>query len=267
MKQDNDFEYLDNALEQFGKIVSENNDFDEMKEDIYKLTKSMIADFPKVSQEIIIEYNAYIQTMLLNRGKYKDCYDKLIQQTEEQTVRNEYASGGECIHRGFYCPSPVLDKIVGGFNRGKKINKPRANSCNYYKYYINDKNKIIRSDKYEHGRCSETEFIIFESNNIYGISFSTQDHLTGLLSLEQYSDRGILVKYITILPDFYTGRENHSIYSAEKYEYDEHNILQRVIYATGIPNINLITEEKYNIINDSNNRVCFCNPSKQFDID
>ncbi len=265
MKKDNEFEYVDNALEQLGNIVFENNDFDKTMDDIYKFTESMIADFPKVSPEIIIEYQSYIQTMLLMREKYKDCYDKLIQQTEEQAIRNEYASGGECIHRGFYCPSPVLDKLVGGCNRGKKINKPRANSRYYYKYYINDKNKIIRSDKYEDGRCLETEFIILESNKTYGITFSTQDHLTGLLSLEQYSDRGILDKYITVLPDLYTGRENHNIYSAEKYKYDEYDILQGVTYATGIPNMNLITEEKYNLINDCNNGICFCNPSKQSD--
>ena len=83
--------------------------------------------------------------------------------------------------------------------------------------------------------------------------------------MEQYSDRGTLDKYITVLTDFYTGRENHNIYSAEKYEYDENSIIQRVIYAIGIANMNMITEEKYNLIRDGNNRICFCNPSKQSD--
>jgi hypothetical protein len=140
MKNDKEFEYVDKALEQFGKIVSENNHFDKTVDDIYKLTESMIADGPKVSQEIIIEYQSYIQEMLLIREKYKDCYDMLAKKTEEQVVRNEYASSGECIHRGFYCPSPVLDKLVGGCNRGKKLNKPRANSRKYFKYYFNDRN-------------------------------------------------------------------------------------------------------------------------------
>lgn len=262
MKRDKEFEHVDKALEQFGKIVSENNDFDKIVDDIYKLTEGIIADGSKVSQEIIIEYQSYIKELLLVREKYKDCYDLLLKQTEEQAVRYEYARGGECIHRGFYCPSSVLDKLIGGYNRGKKINKPRSISHNFYKYYFNDKDIIIRSDKYNNGRCQETEFIICKENKYYGVSFRTEEHLTGLLSMEQYSDRGIVNKYITVLPDLYTGRKNHNIYSAEKYEYDENDILNSVIYATGIPNMNLITEEKYNVIRDSNNKVYFCNSSK-----
>jgi hypothetical protein len=94
--------------------------------------------------------------------------------------------------------------------------------------------------------------MILEDNKTFGITFNIDDNSTSLLSMEQYSDSGTLNKYITILPDLYTGRENHSIYSSEKYEYDENNILRKLIYTTGIPKMNLLTEEKYTVVYDNN---------------
>jgi hypothetical protein len=252
MSQNNNFESVDNALEMFGKIVSENDDFDTQMEEMHKLTESLIANIPKVSSDILNEYQGYISTVLSMRDKYKDHYDEQEQQTLKQTVRNEYASGGESLHRGYYCPSPTLDKLVGGLNRGRRLQKPRSNSHYYYKYYFDDNNRIIRCDNFIDDKCCVTEFIIFEDNKTYGITFNIEDNSTSLLSMEQYSDRGTLDKYITILPDLYTGRENHSIYSSEKYEYDENNILRKLIYATGIPKMNLLTEEKYTVVYDNN---------------
>lgn len=252
MFKNNEFENVDKALELFGKIISDHNDFNTQTDELYKLTQSMTANILKVSSKIMDEYQGYIRTLLSLNDKYKDHFDELVKQTLKQTVRYDYASGGESIHRGYYCPSPVLDKLIGGYNRGKKIQKPRMNAPHYYKYYFDDCNRMIRCDNYIHEKCYATEFVIIEDNIIFGISFNTNDNLTGLLSMEQYLDSGTLDKYITVLPDLYTGNENHSIYSSEKYEYDESNTLRKVIYASGIPKLNLISEENYYVVYDDN---------------
>ena len=64
---------------------------------------------------------------------------------EKNVVKKEFSRGGECLHRGFYCPSPVLDIVIGGCKRGKLIKKPRKTPD--FEYWFNADNKIILTKK------------------------------------------------------------------------------------------------------------------------
>ena len=61
---------------------------------------------------------------------------------EKNVVRKEYCRGGECLHRGFYCPSPVFDIVVGGCKRGKLINRPKKAPDHEY-WFDKDGNMIL----------------------------------------------------------------------------------------------------------------------------
>ena len=52
---------------------------------------------------------------------YKKTCNTIYKDLLNDVVRTEYARGGETIHRGYYCPSPVYDIIVGGASRGRLL--------------------------------------------------------------------------------------------------------------------------------------------------
>lgn len=74
-------------------------------------------------------------------NSYKNKLDYFYDKAKKQVVRKEYARGGETIHRGFYCPSPVQDIIVGNCKRGKLVKKPRK--IPDYEYWFDDNNHLI----------------------------------------------------------------------------------------------------------------------------
>lgn len=61
------------------------------------------------------------QELLSLYREYEPCYDKLFDYAQSAICSTEYGRGGEFFHRGYYCPSPILDIIVGNANRGKLI--------------------------------------------------------------------------------------------------------------------------------------------------
>lgn len=107
---------------------------------------------------------------LVNAVKqYKRTHAELFKTAEKSAARFEYGKGGETLHRGYYCPSPIIDIIAGGCNRGKILKRLTSNSTPSYKYGFNDENNIIFAcniiDKLN-------EVIINKNNLSIGIVFS-----------------------------------------------------------------------------------------------
>ncbi len=252
----NNFDYTGAYLDQLSGLMSDSDDFNTMAQELNKLTESLIANLPKPSQQMIEEYQNDMDAMLSVGERYQERYDELARQISEDTVRIEYASGGELLHRGYHCPSPLLDKLVGGYKRGRKVREPKAGTKYYYKYYYDEHNRMLRCDKYEGNRCLEIEFMINEDDHRYGLSFLPDCNAINRLSLEKYSAIGLLGKYLTVLPDFYTGEQNHSIHTSEKYEYDENNQIAKVVFVSGgVPKLKLLQEEMYTVLRDEHQAV------------
>ena len=53
----------------------------------------------------------------------KDNYQNVFDQIDKTVVRREQSSGGECMHRGYYCPSIIEDIVIGNIKRGRLIKK------------------------------------------------------------------------------------------------------------------------------------------------
>lgn len=75
---------------------------------------------------------------------YNRCIKQLsnsLGMAEKNVVRKEFSRGGECLHRGFYCPSPILDIVIGGCKRGKLLKQLRK--APDYEYCFDSHNKLI----------------------------------------------------------------------------------------------------------------------------
>lgn len=144
--------------------------------------------------------------------QYKDKCQFYFEELCHKVVREEYSVGGEVLHRGYYCPSPIYDIVVGNANRGKLLKRQTSRSNPTYKYGfdMND-NLITISQSYNN------EFIIWNGETEIGISFSKDfgiEHISECF----YNGRQIQ-SYVFCL---YNQNENHIVqYQRENYEYSE----------------------------------------------
>ena len=64
-----------------------------------------------------------------------------------RTCYREYSKGGESTHRGYYCPSPVIDLLIGNVSRGRLLKRRPAVNYDYI-YCLNEARQIIMVDAF-----------------------------------------------------------------------------------------------------------------------
>lgn len=107
--------------------------------------------------------------------EYSGCIEGLIRQTYEQVSRQEFASGGNSLHRGYYCPSPVQDIIIGNCKRGKLLKKNQKNSKLSYKYCYDREDRLILVFQYAHelkNKLASIELLIYLEKYVLSILYS-----------------------------------------------------------------------------------------------
>ncbi|MBE6655219.1 MAG: hypothetical protein E7608_07220 [Ruminococcaceae bacterium] len=90
-----------------------------------------------------------------------------IKENESKVVRREYSKGGECIYRGYYCPSKIEDIVVGNVKRGRLLKRVKGSNPTYC-YGFDENDRIISAKKI----CTdEYEFIYYKGNEQIGVNF------------------------------------------------------------------------------------------------
>ena len=137
--------------------------------------------------------------------------------------KEELGTKSKHLHRGVYCPSPVLDILITNSKRGKILIRPseRSNITNRYVYDKAD--RLIFTDNYFDGKMASAEYLLYEDNTVYGVTVGMSGRLVSI-SEEQYSE-GRLESYLCA---YYSG-EKYNYYcrqlDCEKYGYDEQGLL------------------------------------------
>ena len=119
--------------------------------------------FLKKREEATRIYNHYSKTILFS-----------LETVENNVVRKEFSRGGECLHRGFYCPSPVIDIVVGGCKRGKLIKKPKKTPDLEYWFAADDNMILAKKPNIPEGYDSsviEYELIYYYDNYTESVIF------------------------------------------------------------------------------------------------
>ena len=178
---------------------------------------------------------------------YRESYEELLSKIEPQIVGVEYGSGGEVLHRGYHCPSPVLDIVIGGANRGRLIKRPRKNYIYNYSYFKDSSGKIIMIDNYD-ALCVEApekilcrrEFLIYHDDEVTAPIY---DVIRGRISIASISnckyDKEGKIEAYRIMHASTSREENGELYTNEKgcqiyaetYSYDSEGLLERSILA------------------------------------
>lgn len=164
------------------------------------------AEYQKLCAPYIEECNSFTTVMEKCR---KNSLPPCIQPS-----RIEKGIGGETIHRGFYCPSLILDIVVGGCKRGRIAKRKNAKTS--YTYYFDDNDKLVYI-KSPHN----IEYISYAENKSLGISFFHKELET--ISECEYDQNDRITKYIKILCHH---TKNEVVeYEKEIYSYYENQIV------------------------------------------
>ena len=126
-----------------------------------------------------------------------------------------YGKGGMLMHRGFYCPSPIIDIIVGNINRGKLYKRLTSKTLPDFEYGFDSAGQLSTVHLYN---CHK-EFIFRNGNTEVGLRYHLDDirpPMVDTISLCNYSgDR--LVSYS--LSSYSHSRQSVINGSLEEYVY------------------------------------------------
>lgn len=176
--------------------------------------------------------------------KYLYSYDELRKKALAETCYTEYSKGGEGTHRGYYCPSPVIDLVIGNVSRGRLLKRRPAANYDYI-YYLNEARQIIMVDDFatwENGsKTLYTREFVFHGENIETSVEYKLDSFLGYIHMYSASlcdyDAGKLRTYKRLIMDtycrddgsFYTDKDSF-LFQAEDYEYDESGLMCKFVW-------------------------------------
>ena len=135
-----------------------------------------------------------------------------------RTVRKELASGST-LHRGFYCPSPTYDIIVGNTHRGKILKRVTSRSNPTHEYGFDaDGHLLYCKWLRDHAVCM-TEYLVRIDRAVYGITLDNHGCLCSIT--EEIYRNGRLVSYLYGLCLPFSDGPRCCEVTCEYYGYDE----------------------------------------------
>ncbi|MEH6949139.1 hypothetical protein V7068_19130, partial [Bacillus sp. JJ634] len=121
------------------------DDFERMLAELQQLAEEEIKKSNiHFDKDKLSDFNKIILELIATRNEYEDKLSQLRTSTEQAITKFEYLKGGETIHRGYYCPSPILDLIVGNAKRGRLLKRKPDFGKFTYEYGFDIDNRMIR---------------------------------------------------------------------------------------------------------------------------
>lgn len=174
------------------------------------------------------EYQASCQRFSLECARLEAVARGLYARKEElqahcdvATVRKERASGST-LHRGFYCPSPTYDLIVGNTKRGKLSKGLPVTSRHSHEYGFDTNGKLLYCKWLFKGQLTHTEYLVYGDSTVYGITVEKDGRISTIT--EEIYAQGKLRQFLRCLciptKDGFGCQE----IDCESYEYDSEGL-------------------------------------------
>ena len=138
-----------------------------------------------------------VKAQLLTKGmEYLQCISSVEDIIRAKVKVFEYAAGGN-IHRGYYCPSPVMDLLIGNKSRGRKVSESAKKVR--YRYAYDDDGKMLFVEHLQ--GANSVEYLFSQDDVRYGITVSIQNELVSIS--EEVFKNGVIERYTyaTVYPD------------------------------------------------------------------
>lgn len=218
--------------------------------------KEQIKASGRIDPAILDAFIQIIAELVSIKHEYADKLPQLRAAAEENIVRLAYSKGGEAIHRGFYCPSPVLDLVVGGMKRGRLYKKKVPKMGKYsYEYGFDQDGKLLRvkrANKFEvetPDNIFDEEYLIYVGDKEYGLQFN---YLGGLDAVSRctYSG-GRLMKY----EQCYCGLEQFADLHYEEYRCQDDFLSEVDFFSNITPQVGLYEENRLRVEHDEDGNI------------
>lgn len=197
---------------------------------------------------------------------YRESYQELLNKIEPEICTVEYGKGGRVLHRGYYCPSPVIDIVIGNGNRGTLLKRPRKDYIYDYSFFKDSSGRIIMVDGYasfseknSEKVLYDREFLIYHDDEVIAPLYEIS-RIDGIkiarISNCKYDKEGKIVSYRTLYTtthktengDLYTDEKNCQLFT-ETYSYDNYGMLEKSTLAHQY--LSFITEDSFRFYHDS----------------
>ena len=237
------------------------DDFFDMMKDIENFVKKTA---PKYEQNVLDYYNCECKRIEKIAKEYEQNALNTFNEIESQVVNYQYGYGGEVLHRGYYCPSKIIDIVVGNGNRGIVSNNYSQIKSPEYIYTFDKSNKYIavnfaqlKSSEFIYGfdtnnklitvtRSFNKEFIIHKYNKEIGITIDNEFNDIQQICECQYVGGKIKSYVLGMYSQYDINKPNKKVIelTIENYEYlDNQLIVWLTIYHNYITPI--LSKDKY----------------------
>ena len=156
---------------------------------------------------------------------YHPLCNRIFNDYQTKISKKEYCVGGECIHRGYYCPDIISDIVIGSLTRCRLYKNIVPNNPTYVYGFDKNGNLLTVQKKDENGYC-EYEIIIPDNQKEIGITFSVFEGQTEItcISVCEYKE-GRIISYNNFL--IYSFDNSVTEFKSHNYEYSESNMSVR----------------------------------------
>lgn len=169
------------------------------------------------------EITQLISTAERMRGREEE----LKQRKNTQTVRTAICSGSN-IPRGYYCPSPIYDLVVGNVKRGKLVKRMTVKTKNYFQYGFDQNGRLIWVEQYCNGELAYTEHIRPAGQSIIGVCLDRSNRIQTIIK-ECYQNEK-LASYTIASVSEYVGICKCNLLRREDYVYDMIGLVESTVH-------------------------------------
>ena len=162
---------------------------------------------------------------------------------------------GSTLHRGFYCPSPVQDIIVGNRKRGKLLRRETKRSNVSHRYVFNKDSELLSIDNLYNGNVFATEHLQRRGSQIYGFTIDKADRVYAV-SEELYHD-DVLEHYTVVYYLFVKGTYSVTKTYDEHYRYNEQGLCECDYLICDYP-IGHIQKQTYRFVCQDGYLISYC---------
>lgn len=155
-----------------------------------------------------------------------DYYTPLLKDLRElavkSAVRKEYSNNENGIYRGYYCPSPVDDLIIGGCRRGKLLKRITKRTNPDREYLFDSNNRLVAVNSLLDWKTVHTEVLIYEDNLVTGIDIDNYGNSVSEISECTYNSDDKITSFLTAsVSSNKTIKTTIEEIELEKYSYDK----------------------------------------------
>lgn len=163
-----------------------------------------------------------------------DYYTPLLKNLRDlavkSAVRKKYSNNENGMYRGYYCPSPVVDLIIGGCRRGKLLKRITKRTNPEREYLFDSNNRLVAVNSLLDWKAVHTEVLIYEDNLVTGIDIDNYDNSISEISECTYDSDNKIKSFLTAsISSNKTIKTTIEEIELEKYSYDKSGLKETEI--------------------------------------